>query len=238
MIRLKDVSKTYKKETHALVDVSLSVEQNEFVYIVGKSGSGKTTLIDLLYGKVKPNKGIVAVEEYFVNHLKSKHLCYLRRKLGVVFQDFRLLEHKTLFENIAYVLEVTGHHPSDIESKVMDALDTVNLKHKALDYPSDCSGGEQQRVAIARAIVHEPAVLIADEPTANLDPRTGFDMVKLLHKINQRGTAVIMATHNYSYIDRLPARVIELENGRVISDRSKNHVQLIINAKYGDFYVG
>lgn len=237
MIRLKNVSKIYKKKTQALVDVSLTVEQGEFVYLVGKSGSGKSTLLDLLYGKITPDVGLVAVGDYFLNKLKSNHLCYLRRRLGVVFQDFNLLEHKTVYENIAYVLEVTGHNPSEIETKVMKALDVVELKHKALDYPSDCSGGEQQRVALARAIVHEPSVLIADEPTANLDPRTGFAMVKLLHKINKQGTAVIMATHNYSFIDRLPARVIEMKDGRVISDRSKNHVQLIINNKYGDFFV-
>ncbi|PRY77522.1 cell division ATP-binding protein FtsE [Alkalibacterium olivapovliticus] len=238
MIRILNVSKQFKKtETQALLDVSLDIDQGEFVYLIGKSGSGKSTLLKQLYGEVKPTKGHIIFDSLIVNKLKSKELPNLRRKVGVVFQEYKLLEYKTVYENIAYVLEVTGVEEELIEERVMEALKTVGLKHKALDYPQDCSGGEQQRVAIARAIVHKPKVLIADEPTGNLDPRTSLLMLRLLHKINKTGTTVIMATHDYSFVNHMPARVIRLENGQVKSDRSKNHTLLILNNTMGEYYV-
>lgn len=237
MIRLKQVTKTYKNKVTALSDVSLTIEQGEFVYLVGQSGSGKSTLMKLLYGKEHPTKGYVVVGSRVVNQIKANHLHLLRREVGIVFQEFHLLPQKTVFENIAYVLEVTGHSPTSIEEKVMEALSIVGLKHKALDFPSQCSGGEQQRVALARAIVHRPNVLIADEPTGNLDPNTGFDMLKLLHRINKTGTTVIMATHDYSFVERMPSRVIELNQGKIKRDRSKNHALLLYSMKTGDYFV-
>lgn len=237
MIRLKNVFVRYKNAVPALTDFSLTVDQGEFVYLIGKSGSGKSTLLNLLYGKVKPTSGQVAVGRYFLNHLKVGHLHRLRRNIGVVFQDYQLLEYKTVYENIAYVLEVTGCHHSLIKERVIEVLEFVGLKHKALVFPSDCSGGEQQRIAIARAIVHKPEVLIADEPTGNLDPRTAVDMLNLLHKINKTGTTVIMATHDYSFVERVPSRVVEVEKGKLKRDRSKDHAILILNNKLGDTYV-
>ncbi|MCC5895789.1 MAG: cell division ATP-binding protein FtsE [Alkalibacterium sp.] len=238
MIRIINVSKSYKKtDTQALIDVSIDIDQGEFIYLIGKSGSGKSTLLKHLYGQVNPTQGHVVFDSFVVNKLKSKELPALRRQVGVVFQEYNLLDHKTVYENVAYVLEVTGVEDHLIEHKVMEALTTVGLKHKALDYPSDCSGGEQQRVAIARAIVHKPKVLIADEPTGNLDPRTSLLMLRLLHKINKSGTTVIMATHDYSFVNHMPARVVRLENGKVKSDRSKNHTLLILNNTMGEYYV-
>ncbi len=238
MIRILNVSKQFKKiETQALLDVSLDIDQGEFIYLIGKSGSGKSTLLKHIYGQVTPTSGHVVFDSLIVNKLKSKELPNLRRQVGIVFQEYNLLDYKTVFENVAYVLEVTGVEEDLIEELVMEALTTVGLKHKALDYPTDCSGGEQQRVAIARAIVHKPKVLIADEPTGNLDPRTGLLMLRLLHKINKTGTTVIMATHDYSFVNHMPARVVRLENGKVQSDRSKNHTLLILNNTMGEYYV-
>jgi len=239
MIRLMHVSKKYHKdEPLALKNVSIDIEQGEFVYLIGKSGSGKTTLLNHLYGQVKPDNGHVVVDSFVVNGLKSKELFRLRRHVGVVFQDYQLLQYKSVYDNIAYALEVTDTDKRMIEDKVMRALKTVGLRDRALDYPGELSGGEQQRIAIARAIVHEPAVLIADEPTGNLDPRTSLNMLKLFHKINKSGTTVIMSTHDYSFVEHMPARVIQLTDGKVVRDRSKNHTLLILNNTMGEYYVG
>lgn len=238
MIRLIRLFKKYHKdEPSALQDVSIDIEQGEFVYLMGKSGSGKSTLLKHLYGQVKPDKGHVVIDSFVVSQLKRKDLFKLRRHVGVVFQDFQLLHYKTVYDNVAYVLEVTNTSEKVIEKKVMKALKIVGLSQKALEYPGDCSGGEQQRIAIARAIVHEPKILIADEPTGNLDPRTSLSMLKLLHKINKTGTTVIMSTHDYSFVERMPARVIHLSEGKVKSDRSKNHTLLILNNTMGEYYV-
>ena len=238
MIRLIHVSKKYdKNEPSALNDVSVDIEKGEFVYLIGKSGSGKSTLIKHLYGHIKPDKGHVVIDPFVVNKLKRKDLFKLRRHVGVVFQDYQLLQYKTVYENVAYVLEVTNTDKYVIEDKVMKALKTVGLRERALDYPSQLSGGEQQRIAIARAIVHEPRVLIADEPTGNLDPRASLNILSLFHKINKTGTTVIMSTHDYSFVEHMPARVIELADGKVKSDRSKNHTLLILNNTMGEYYI-
>ena len=238
MIRLKQVSKKYHKDDPlVLKNVSIDIEQGEFVYLMGKSGSGKTTLLKHLYGQVKPDKGHVVVDSFVVDGLKSKELYRLRRHVGVVFQDYKLFEYKSVYDNIAFALEVTDTDKHMIEDKVMKALETVGLSDRALDYPNELSGGEQQRVAIARAIVHEPRVLIADEPTGNLDPRTSLNMLKLFHKINKAGTTVIMSTHDYSLVEHMPARVIELSDGQVVRDQSKNHTLLILNNTMGEYYV-
>lgn len=239
MIRLIHVSKKYdKNEPPALNDVSVDIEKGEFVYLIGKSGSGKSTLIKHLYGHVKPDKGHVVIDSFVVNKLKRKDLFKLRRHVGVVFQDYQLLQYKTVYENVAYVLEVTNTTKQVIEDKVMKALKTVGLRERAMEYPSQLSGGEQQRIAIARAIVHEPSVLIADEPTGNLDPRASLNILNLFHKINKTGTTVIMSTHDYSFVEHMPARVLELDGGKVKSDRSKNHTLLILNNTMGEWYVG
>lgn len=238
MIRLINVSNHYKKtDTLALEQVSVDIDQGEFVYLIGKSGSGKSTLLKTLYGQVRPTEGHVVFDSFVVNQLKNHELHQLRRQVGVVFQEYNLLDYMTVFENVAYVLEVTGVEESLVEDMVMEALETVGLKHKALDFPENCSGGEQQRVAIARAIVHKPKLLIADEPTGSLDPKTSWKMLCLLHKINKTGTTVVMATHDYHFVHQMPSRVIKMENGRVKSDRSKNHTLLILNNTMGEYYV-
>lgn len=238
MIRLIRLFKKYQKnEPYALEDVSVDIEQGEFVYLIGKSGSGKSTLLKHLYGQVKPDAGHVLLDSFIVSQLKSKELFNLRRQVGVVFQDYKLLQYKTVFDNVAYVLEVTNTDEKEIEKKVMKALKTVGLSQRALDYPGELSGGEQQRIAIARAIVHEPKILIADEPTGNLDPRTSLSVLRLLHKINKSGTTVIMSTHDYSFVEHMPARVIALADGKIRSDRSKNHTLLILNNTMGEYYV-
>lgn len=237
MILLDKISKQYKDGTKALQNVSLEVETGEFIYLKGKSGSGKSTLLKILFGQEKVSKGRVAVSNYNVTLLKNNRMHELRRKMGFVFQDYQLLQYKTVYENIAYVLEVTDHPVDEIKDRVVEALETVGLKHKVFDYPSDCSGGEQQRIAIARAIVHNPIILLADEPTGNLDPYTAYGILKLLHKINQSGTTVIMATHDQSFLDKIPSRIIELDNGFVSKDRSKNHTMLLLSSRMGEQYV-
>lgn len=238
MIRLIRLSKKYhKNEPFALQDVSLDIDQGDFIYLIGKSGSGKSTLLKHLYGQVTPDIGHVVIDSFVVSQLKASELYKLRRHVGVVFQDYNLLQYKTVYDNVAYVLEVTNTDEKKIETKVMQALKTVGLSQKALDYPGDCSGGEQQRIAIARAIVHKPKILIADEPTGNLDPRTSLSMLRLLHKINKTGTTVIMSTHDYSFVEHMPARVVQLADGKVKSDRSKNHTLLILNNTMGEYYV-
>lgn len=238
MIRLIRLFKQYhKREPFALWDVSLDIEQGEFVYLMGESGSGKSTLLNHLYANETPSAGHVAVDSFIINQLKPNERFKLRRHVGVVFQDYTLLEYKTVFDNVAYVLEVTNTTPKEIEDKVMDALTMVGLRDKALDFPHDCSGGERQRIAIARAIVHQPLILIADEPTGNLDPRKSLDILTLLHKINKSGVTVIMSTHDYRLVEHMPARVVRLSGGKVISDRSKDHTLLILNNRLGDCYV-
>lgn len=237
MISLNKVSKVFKDGTKALQQVSLEVEEGEFVYLKGKSGSGKSTLLKTLYGQEKIISGQIYVADVPVHTTKSKKLHTLRRKIGVVFQDFQLLSYLTVFENIAYVLEVTGVPKEEINDKVIHALDVVGLKHKIFEYPKHCSGGEQQRIAIARAIVHEPVILLADEPTGNLDPANAYQILKLLHKINQTGTTVIMATHDQSLVDKMPSRVIEMESGILTKDRSKSHTMLLLSSRMGEQYV-
>ncbi|GAB2491325.1 cell division ATP-binding protein FtsE [Alkalibacterium psychrotolerans] len=238
MIRLIQLSKKYhKNDPYALQDISVDIEKGEFVYLIGKSGSGKSTLLKHLYGHVKPDTGHVLMDSFVVSQLKAKDMYKLRRQVGVVFQDFSLLQYKTVFDNVAYVLEVIKTDEKEIEAKVMRALKIVGLSQRALDFPGNLSGGEQQRVAIARAIVHEPKFLIADEPTGNLDPRTSLSVLKLLHKINKTGTTVIMSTHDYSFVEHMPARVIALADGKIKSDRSKNHTLLILNNTMGEYYV-
>lgn len=237
MISLNNVTKTYRDGTSALQQVTLMIETGEFVYLKGKSGSGKSTLLKVLYGQEKVNRGQVRLADHHVHKMSNRKIHKLRREIGVVFQDYQLLSYKTVFDNIAYVLEVTGYPKEKINDKVIEALEKVGLKHKIFEYPSNCSGGEQQRIAIARAIVHDPIVLLADEPTGNLDPQNAYSILKVLHKINKSGTTVIMATHDQSLVDKMPSRVIELEKGYLTKDRSINHTMMILSSRMGEQYI-
>ncbi len=219
MIEFNHVNKVYENGSLALEDVSIHIDKGEFVLICGASGAGKSTFIKLLSHEVMPDSGTVIVNEIDVTKLKKRKIPYLRRRLGTVFQDFRLLPNKTVFENIAFALEVIEEKPKIIREKVSRVLEMVGLPHKANDLPQDLSGGEQQRVAIARAIVNKPLILIADEPTGNLDPNTSRDIMDLFKTINNSGTTIVMVTHDMEMVRYLNKRVIALEAGRVVSDR-------------------
>jgi len=218
MIRFDRVSKIYQDGSVALRDINLNIDYKEFVSIVGHSGAGKSTLLKMLLAEEFPTEGGIYVESAEIRDLNKWEINELRRKIGVVFQDFRLLSHKTVFENVAFAMEVAGRDDDEIISDVPYALELVGLTHKANNFPNELSGGEKQRAAIARAIVNQPDVVIADEPTGNLDPSNTYDIVQILQKINDLDTTVILATHNTGVIDSLKRRVITVEEGRIVSD--------------------
>lgn len=218
MIRFSNVFKAYSRNLLALRDVSFHIAKGEFVFLTGHSGAGKSTALKLIYAEEFPTSGEVRVSGYVTSQLKRSEIPRLRRRLGIVFQDFRLLEDRTAEENVAFALEVTGARRSTIGPKVMRVLAQVGLAAKALAYPRELSGGEQQRVAIARALVNDPLVLLADEPTGNLDERAARGVFQLLRDINAGGTAVIMATHNLELVRQTPYRIIELQEGAVVYD--------------------
>lgn len=234
MIKLRNVSKTYRNGVKALDEVSLEIADREIVYLTGKSGSGKSTLLKLLYKAEEATKGKVRVNRWNVSKMKNSNTYKLRRDVGVVFQDFKLLPYLTVYDNVAYVLEIIGEDPTAIEEKVRETLQMVELVHKADAYPNQCSGGEQQRVAIARAICKSPSILLADEPTGNLDPAITEEIMRLFYRINQTGTTVIMATHDWKIIEQFPHRVIELKDGKIVSDRSKNHISILMSEDFGE----
>jgi cell division transport system ATP-binding protein len=222
VIRFESVSTTYPGQTRpALSDVSVDVEKGEFVFLVGSSGSGKSTFLRLVLREYRPTTGRVYVAGKEINRLASWKVPALRRKIGTVFQDFRLLPNKTVAENVAFALQVIGKPKSHINQVVPDTLELVGLEGKGGRMPDELSGGEQQRVAIARAFVNRPQILIADEPTGNLDPNTSVGIMKLLDRINRTGTTVLMATHDAGIVDQMRKRVIELDNGRVVRDQSR-----------------
>ncbi len=218
MIKLTNVFKTYAKGGLALKDVSFHIAKGEFTFLTGHSGAGKSTVLKLVYADEQPSSGEVRVSGYLVTELAPRDVPHLRRRLGIVFQDFRLLEDRTAEENVAFALEVTGARRSTIPARVMRVLTQVGLAAKASAYPRELSGGEQQRVAIARALVNEPQVLLADEPTGNLDERATRGVLQLLRDINASGTAVLMATHDLEMVRSAPYRVIELQDGAVVYD--------------------
>ncbi|HOB25808.1 MAG TPA: cell division ATP-binding protein FtsE [Bacilli bacterium] len=221
-IELKNVYKVYNNGVSALADVNLEIEKNEFVFIIGESGSGKSTLIKLLYREEKPNKGTVFVGGINVSKLRNGNVYKLRRKVGVVFQDFKLLPKLTVYENIAYPLESYGMDSKEIREKVLDAVKRVGLKNKLRSYPNQLSGGEQQRVCIARAIVNKPKLIICDEPTGDLDPKMSREIMDVLEKINEEmGSTIIMATHDREIVDRMKKRVVTIHGGVVVSDKEK-----------------
>jgi cell division transport system ATP-binding protein len=221
MISLQHVTKTYKNGVTALEDVSVEIEKGEFVFVVGQSGSGKSTLIRLLMKEEEASKGSVYVAGKHLAKISSWKVPYLRRNIGTVFQDYKLLTDKTVFENVAFALEVIGKPKHVLDQRVPEILDYVGLGDKLNNFPDELSGGEQQRVSIARACVNRPLVLLADEPTGNLDPNTSVDIMRLLDKVNRIGTTVVMATHDQAIVDAMRKRVIELDKGHVIRDQSR-----------------
>ncbi len=223
IIKLDDVWKVYTNNVKAINGMSVQFQKGEFVYIVGPSGAGKSTFIRLIYREEKATRGNIFVDNVNLTTIKEKEVPHLRRRVGVVFQDFKLLQSLTVFENIAFALEVIEEHPIKIKQRVYEVLELVKLKSKAKFLPSELSGGEQQRVAIARAVVNKPDVLIADEPTGNLDPDTAWSIMDILENINSLGTTVIMATHNKEIVNTLKRRVIAIEGGRIVRDEARGN---------------
>jgi cell division transport system ATP-binding protein len=221
MISLQNVTKVYKNGVTALEDVTVEIEKGEFVFVVGQSGSGKSTLIRLLLKEEEATKGDVYVAGKNLEKISSWKIPYLRRNIGTVFQDYKLLTDKTVFENVAFAMEVIGKPKHVLDQRVPEILEYVGLGDKLNNYPDELSGGEQQRVSIARACVNRPLILLADEPTGNLDPNTSVDIMRLLDKVNRIGTTVVMATHDQAIVDAMRKRVIELEKGHVIRDQSR-----------------
>ena len=218
LIKVKNVNKTYKTGVTALYDLSLSIEKGEFVFIIGPTGCGKSTFVKTLYRQEKPTSGSIVVGGLEVAKLKNNKVYKIRRKIGVVFQDFKLLPKLNVYENVAFALEVFGLPKDEIYNKVIKVLDLVGLKNKAKSYPSQLSGGEQQRVAIARAIVNGPKLLICDEPTGNLDESTSLEIMNVLEQINKLGTTIIMVTHDTDIVNRMKKRVVLLDAGRLVKD--------------------
>ncbi|ATA61416.1 Cell-division associated ABC transporter ATP binding FtsE subunit [Geobacillus stearothermophilus] len=221
MIEMQDVYKTYPNGVVALNGINVRIKQGEFVYVVGPSGAGKSTFIKMMYREEKPTSGTIMINGVNLAKLKDSKVPLLRRHIGVVFQDFKLLPKLNVYENVAFALEVIEESPKVIRKKVMEVLDLVGLKHKIRSYPNELSGGEQQRVSIARSIVNSPKIVIADEPTGNLDPETSWGIVELFEKINDRGTTIVMATHNKEIVNATRRRVIAIENGKIVRDEAK-----------------
>lgn len=221
MITMENVSKTYSNGVTALNDINIHIDRGEFVYLVGPSGAGKSSFIRLIYREAKPTKGKIVINGRELSKIKERHIPYLRRDIGVVFQDFKLLQKLTVYENVAFALEVIETSPKSIKRRVSEVLELVGLEDKAKMIPSELSGGEQQRVAIARAIVNNPKVVIADEPTGNLDPDTSWGIMEVLDDINSKGTTIIMATHSKHIVNTIKRRVIAIEDGNIVRDQQR-----------------
>ncbi|MBE6147665.1 MAG: cell division ATP-binding protein FtsE [Firmicutes bacterium] len=226
LIRVKDISKQYRNGVTAIYDLNLKIKKGDFVFVIGGTGCGKSTLIKMLYREEKPTKGEIIVGGLNVARLRNGRVYKLRRKLGIVFQDYRLLPKSTVYENVAFTLEVIGTKKEEINKKVLKALELVGLKGKVRNYPDQLSGGEQQRVAIARAIVNEPKILLCDEPTGNLDPEMSMEIMKVLENINETlGTTIVMATHDKDIVNKMEKRVIILKEGRLVKDLEKGRYE-------------
>ena len=226
MISLRGVSLVYPNGVRALDNVSLEIAKGDFVFLVGDSGTGKSSLLRLLYREVRPSTGEIVVDGIRVDRLRRGRVPALRRHLGVVFQDFKLLLDKTVWENVAFAMQVTGAHTRDVMRQVPRVLDLVGLSHKSRMYPGELSGGEQQRSAIARALVNNPKILLCDEPTGNLDPTNTSEIMELLLRINLKGTTVVVATHNQAVVDRMRRRVVRLDDGRIVTDEERGYYYL------------
>lgn len=223
MISLRGVTLVYPNGVRALDRIDLEIEKGTFVFLVGHSGTGKSSVLRLLYREVKPTSGTVIVDGIRVERLRNSRVPALRRHLGVVFQDFKLLSEKTVWENVAFALQVTGAHTRDVMRQVPRVLDLVGLSHKSRMYPNELSGGEQQRTAIARALVNNPKLLLCDEPSGNLDPSNTTEIMELLLRINLKGTTVVVATHNQAVVDRMRRRVVRLDDGRIVTDEERGY---------------
>ena len=221
MIEFKNVSKVYESGIEAVHNATFTIEKGEFAFLVGQSGSGKSTLIKLILKEEEANKGNIIINGKDITYLRKKRVPFLCRSMGVVFQDFRLLPDKTVYENVAFAMHIVRATPKHIRRQVPMVLSLVGLSNKAKMYPSELSGGEQQRVALARALVNNPSMIIADEPTGNLDPDTAWEIMKLLNEINARGTTVVMATHAKDIVDQMKKRVIQIEKGVIVRDDKK-----------------
>lgn len=221
MIKMSNVYKKYPNGITAVSGLNVHIDQGEFVYVVGPSGAGKSTFIKMIYREEVPTEGSIKVGDFDLVNMKESQVPFLRRYVGVVYQDFKLLPRLTVYENVAYAMEVVEKQPKTIQKRVLEVLDLVGLKHKVRMFPNELSGGEQQRVAIARAIANMPSVLIADEPTGNLDPETAWEIMDLLEEINSQGTTIIMATHNSQIVNQMKHRVLAVENGRIVRDEVK-----------------
>lgn len=232
MISLENVSKSYGEGSLAINNIDLQIEKGEFVFVVGDSGSGKSTLIKLLLKELEPTEGNIRINEKYLNKVKRKKIPQLRREMGVVFQDFRLLRDRNVYDNIAFALRVVEAPARIIRRKVPAMLSLVGLSEKYRSFPNELSGGEQQRVALARALVNSPVILLADEPTGNLDPKNSWEIMKLLEEINNRGTTVLVVTHNREIVDAMQKRVITMQKGVIISDEKKG------GYSYEDKYIG
>ena len=220
MIRLIDAEKVYENGTHALKGVSFTVEDGEFAFLVGPSGSGKSTIIKLLTGEIVPTAGRVMVNGFSMSRIHERQIPYMRRTIGVIFQDFRLIANKTVYDNLALAMRAVGAQPKELRSRIPYVLALVGLADKGNRYPDELSGGEQQRVAIARALVNNPSMIIADEPTGNLDPQRSLEIMMLLERINELGTTVLVVTHEKALVNRFTKRVVAIEAGRIISDET------------------
>ena len=220
MLRMQDVSKVYPGGSVALQNVDIHIKPGEFVFVVGPSGAGKSTFIKMLFREVLPTTGSIFVNDVDILSLTSKEIPYLRRQLGIIFQDYRLLPDRTVYENVAFAMQVIETPRRKIKRRVLNVLDLVGLRHRANAYPNELSGGEQQRIAIARAIVNDPILVIADEPTGNLDPETSWDIMEIFKEINATGTTIVMATHDKEIVDAMGKRVIAIENGHIVRDEA------------------
>lgn len=223
MIEFRNVSKVYNNGTEALHNINLKVEKGEFVFIVGSSGAGKSTFLKLIMCEERPNSGQVIVDGIDISRIRKRKIPYVRRKMGIVFQDFRLIDHMTVYDNVAFAMRVVGASPRTIKKRVPYILSLVGLQHKAKHYPSELSGGERQRVGLARALVNNPTMIIADEPTGNIDPALSFEIVDLLSEINRRGTTVLMVTHEHSLVKHFHKRIIQIHSGEIVADTASIH---------------
>lgn len=221
MIEFHNVSKVYNNGTEALHNINLSVDKGEFVFIVGSSGAGKSTFLKLVMCEERPNSGQIIVDGVDVTRLPKRKIPYIRRKMGIVFQDFRLIDHMTVYDNVAFAMRVVGASARSIRKRVPYILSLVGLQHKAKHYPTELSGGERQRVGLARALVNNPSMIIADEPTGNIDPALSFEIVDLLNEINRRGTTVLMVTHEHSLVKHFHKRIIQIHSGEIVADTAE-----------------
>ena len=218
MIEFRNVSKVYNNGTEALHNINLKVEKGEFVFIIGSSGAGKSTFLKLITCEERPNEGQVLIDGQDISHIRKGKIPYVRRKMGLVFQDFRLIDHMTVYDNVAFAMRVVGASPKAIKKRVPYILGLVGLQHKAKHYPTEMSGGDRQRVGLARALVNNPSMIIADEPTGNIDPALSYEIVDLLSAINERGTTVLMVTHEHSLVKHFHKRIIQIHSGEIVAD--------------------